>query len=213
MGSILYMPDGNRRYAQKKNISLEESYLRGGKTLRLFSEFFLVGKKADTFIWHVMSKYTHQREDGSLQPIYDALGRTFEELYKERFFSKNGISFQVIDHSGKLPSDLKRIIKELTSSSQEGDDKVIVLLGYSLVEDINKCLLSCPKDYQEFREGLIFSDIDLVIRTIEMRPSGGPVYAMSQSQMMILNKFNPEVTRIDLEELWGHYIKLNEYRK
>ena len=46
------MPDGNRRFAKEKNISLEESYLVGAKSLRLFSDFFLLENN-----WNILTMH------------------------------------------------------------------------------------------------------------------------------------------------------------
>ena len=56
-------------------------------------------------------------------------------------------------------------------------------------------------------------DIDLVIRTTEMRLSKGPVYAMAQSQMLLILKLDPELERRDLENLLKAYNCLKRYRK
>ena len=72
--------------------------------------------------------------------------------------------------------------------------------------------MQVPEDYNELRTRLTFPDIDLVIRPIEMRASGGPIYAMSQAQMITLDKLNPEITRKDLEKVWQEYNELLEYR-
>lgn len=212
MVTILYMPDGNRRFAKMKGISFDEAYNLGSKTLKLCSKFFIVEKKADIFIFYAMSDYTNKRTDLSLGPIYDAIEKTFQDLIKERFFEKNKISVKVMDNSGKLPKKLKKVSEQLQKSTKNyKDKKVIVLLGYSLKEDINQALSRNPENYSAFRRELIFPNIDLVIRPLEMRISGGPVYAMSQAQMMILDKLNPEVKKEDLEKLWKEYCRLKDY--
>lgn len=109
MDSILYMPDGNRRFAQKYNIPLEEAYRQGGRTLKLFSEFFLDEGKFHQLIYHAMSHYTHKRTDSSLEPIYKAAIETLDKLLEEGFFIEKGISFRAVDHSGRLPSELKKL--------------------------------------------------------------------------------------------------------
>ena len=73
LGTVLYLPDGNRRFARKSKISLKEAYLEGAKTLKLFSEFFVAEKRAKFFIYHITSDYTHQRTDMSLDAIYNAI--------------------------------------------------------------------------------------------------------------------------------------------
>ena len=184
------MPDGNKRFSQKNNIPIEEAYRQGGGTLKLFSEFFVGERRTHQFIYHAMSYYTHKRTDSSLESIYKVITEIFDKLLKERFFLEKGILFRVIDHSGKLPLELKQIIKKLSDSTTNAKNgEVVVLLGYSLEEDINQALSYNPKNYNALQKNLLFHDIQLVIRPTEMRPSGGPIYAMAQSQMIILNKF------------------------
>ena len=214
INTVLYMPDGNRRFARKNKIPLNQAYRLGAKTLRLFSDFIITGGLAKSFIYHAMSNYTHKRTDLSLKPIYEAIEESFKNLNQERFFEKNNIKFQWIDHSGKLPKRLEDSAIKLAESSKTLEKgKVTVLLGYSYEEDINQSLFRKPKDYNAFRENLIFpEDIDLVIRPKEMRLSKGPVYAMAQAQMITLDKLNPEVKKEDLENIFQTYFKLVDYR-
>ncbi len=211
--TVLYMPDGNRRFARKNGISLDKAYYLGGKTLKLFSQFFVAEGRSNRLIFHAMSDYTYERTDSSLNAIYEALRKTFKDLIKEKFFEENGIVFRAVDHSRKLPKEIEKITSNLEESNKNGKNgEVITLLGYSLERDINQALSQNPKDYNSFRKNLIFPDIDLVIRPYEMRLSGGPVYAMAQSQMIVLNKFNPEVRKEDLEKICKEHHKLKEFR-
>ena len=214
MNTVLYLPDGNRRFARKKSISLAEAYLLGGKSLRLFSEFFVAGNRAKRVIYYATSDYTCERLDGSLEVIYEAAKKTLKELLEEKFFINNGIRFIAIDHSRKLPSELKKVATDLSDSTINlNNGEVIVLWGYSLEKDINTALSQNPRTFQEFRRSLLFpEDIDLVIRPFEMRISKGPVYAMAQAQMITLDKLNPEVKKEDLEEAVREYCRLRSYR-
>lgn len=213
VNSVLYMPDGNHRYAKDRHLSLEEAYYLGGKKLELLSEFFLVRGRANALIFHALSKYTHNRKDKTLVAIYRTIVRLFGEWADSSFFSKNGINVHVVDHSGKLSETLGIAGDRLTAKNKDEFRKdVHILLGYSLSEDMDAALLHKPNDYPELRRWLLFSDIDLVIRTMEMRASGGPIYAMAQAQMMILDKTNPEVTTEDLDCLWKNYCRLAEHR-
>lgn len=213
MTTVLYMPDGNRRFAAKKGMRLSQAYYAGGRTLKELSQFFLVEGRARVLIYHALSHYTSERTDSSLGAMHGAATKHFKALKKADFFRKNGIRFRVIDHSGKLPQSLEKAAKALSDSTLEaGEKECIVLLGYSLKEDVNQALSQKPENYESFRQKLLFPDIDLVIRPIEMRPSGGPVYAMSQAQMITLNRLNPEVSREDLERTWKEYLELKKQR-
>ena len=209
---ILFMPDGNRRFAKEKNISLEESYLVGAKSLRLFSDFFILENNWNILTMHWMSRYTHGRNDGSLNPIYDALYNEFTKLHDEKYFSKKDIKFKWIDHSNKLPKNLVELCQILEKESSYGDKICYNLLGYDLETD-ERIAYEQTNNYEDFTKNRLIPDIDLIIRTTEMRLSKGPVYAMSQAQMLLVHKLNPELTRDDLERSLHEYNALVEYRK
>ena len=103
------MPDGNRRYARRKNFSLKESYKNGVRSLQLFSDLFLVDPNWKQLTMHFMSKYTHERADGNLNTIYAALTQEFIRLYDKGYFNDNSIKFKWVDHSNKILPDLIEI--------------------------------------------------------------------------------------------------------
>ena len=206
------MPDGNRRYAEKQKISLEESYLKGAKSLELFSDFFLLENNWKELTMHIMSKYTHERDDGSLEPIYNAMVSEFTNLYDKKYFAKNRIQFQWINHSKKLPVSVVEVCEALTAQTREGTKISRNLLGYDLETDEREAFEKSIT-YEEFIKQRLIPNIDLVLRTTEMRPSKGPVYAMSQAQMLLVKKLNPELARADLEKVLIQYNQLVEYRQ
>jgi len=209
---ILFMPDGNRRYAKREGISLNESYLKGAKSLKLLSDFFLLDNGWNQLTMHFMSKYTHERTDGSLDPIYDALIIEFSSLSDEKYFEKNDIKFCWIDHSKKMPSELVNICGSLSEKTENGTKVSLNLLGYDLDMD-EKMAFKKAKTYEKFKEYRLVPEIDLVLRTTEMRLSKGPVYAMSQAQMLLVDKLNPEISKNDLECVLSKYGCLLDYRK
>lgn len=212
MKHLLFMPDGNRRYSRKEGISLKDAYRKGAEKLELFADFFLLENKWDQLTVHLMSKYTHERTDGSLKPIYDILIDKFTELHDNNFFTNNSLKFIYIDHSYKLPEQLEEICQDLEIQTRNNPRIVRNLLGYDLETD-EKEAFECARDYQEFCKLRLIPQIDLVVRTTEMRLSKGPVYAMSQAQMILAHKLNPELERKDLIEILDQYHSLKDYRK
>lgn len=209
---LLFMPDGNKRFGKERNISLDESYGLGAKSLKLFSDFFLLENNWDELTMHIMSKYTHERNDGSLKSIYDAMYREFTKLHDEQYFSKNNIQFRWIDHSNKLPKTLVELCQTIKHQSLHGNKISRNLLGYDLETDERNAFDNAD-NYADFVNNRLIPTIDLVIRTTEMRPSKGPVYAMSQAQMILIHKHNPELTRYDLKKALNDYNNFLDYRK
>lgn len=206
------MPDGNRRYSKKEGISLKDAYHKGGEKLELFIDFFLLENNWNQLTIHLMSKYTHERTDDSLKPIYDTLIDKFTELHDNHYFSNNRLRFIYIDHSYRLPKQLKEVCRDLEIQTKNSPKIVRNLLGYDLETD-EKDAFRHSTNYQEFCELRLIPQIDLVVRTTEMRLSKGPVYAMSQAQMILANKLNPELERKDLIEILNQYNSLKDYRK
>ncbi|MCK5026206.1 MAG: undecaprenyl diphosphate synthase family protein, partial [Nanoarchaeota archaeon] len=127
------------------------------------------------------------------------------------YFANNRLKFIYLDHSYKLPEQLEEICKDLEDQTRNNPKIVRNLLGYGLETD-EKDAFDFATDYQEFCELRLIPQIDLVVRTTEMRLSKGPVYAMSQAQMILANKLNPELERNDLIEILDQYNSLKDYR-
>jgi len=209
---LLFMPDGNRRYAKKESINLSKAYDKGAQTLELFVNFFLIKNNWSELTMHFMSKYTHNRDDGSLEPIYSALTKMLQNLDNKHFFTNNNLKLISIDHSGRLPQSLQEITYKIEKETKNNKKIVRILLGYDLDTD-EKQAFEKSKSYEEFIKNRLIPNIDLVIRTTEMRASKGPVYAMSQAQMLLLNKLNPELKEQDLMQLLQEYKRFVDYRK
>lgn len=211
LNAILYIPDGHRRFAKQENIPLFDSYCLGGKTLKLFSHFFIVENRSKALICYAGSSYLHKRPDRSSEEVYKAIVKIFEDLRDTKFLEENNLSFKLVTHSENLPQEIVDLAKCL-NSSRNVDKNIIFLFDYSLEKDINQALSICPSNYQQFRNNLLFQNIDLVIRNTEMRLSAGPIYAIPQAQMMIIDKSAPEVNMEDLKQLWDEFCKLKKYR-
>jgi len=209
---IFFMPDGNRRYATKKGIFFKQAYEQGFKSLKLFSDFFLLKHNWDELTFHVMTKYTHDRTDGSLVPIYEALFNGFSDLQKNQYFQKNDLKLIVINHSDKLPKNILEITGKISEQTKKNKKIIRVLLGYDLEVD-EKNAFDEAKSYNEFKKLRLIPQVNLALRTTEMRFSKGPVYAMEQAQMILLNKLNPELTEKDLENALKEYNSLLDYRR
>lgn len=194
-------------------ISLFESCRKGIKTLQLCCDFFLLEKKFETLIYYVSSHYSKRREDASMKELFVAAREEIAELLYQDYFNKNSIGFEIINHDDSLPQFFLDNLLSLPIF-QEGlhKKKVILIISYSFEKDINSSLLNKPSSFHEMKKELAIPEIDLIIRTLEMRMSNGPIYAISQAQLLILDKTNPEVTQQDLLEMYNKYKKALAYR-
>lgn len=208
----MYFPDGNRRYAKKNNLPLFEAYKVGlEKSLRLLIDYFLIENRAQELVFVI---YTYVRKDSTYDDVCNACEVLVSNFLDTDYFQEKNIKFNVVNNYFEFPQSLVQVIERLSSSTSllSTDKKVTLLLGYSLEEDFNQALLSKPESYSDLRRRLQFKDIDLVLRYGELRLSNGPVYALGKTQMIELDKMNPEITREDLEQVWSKYEATEDYR-
>lgn len=212
MSSRLYMPDGNRRYAKKKGISLLDGYVIGGeRNMRLLIDFFLKPKKIDTLIFCI---YTYLRKDASLPFVWRGTELFLKKICEDGVFSRNQLKFDYIAHFGELPASLEQFVRNLKEETKHNTEgTVFLLLGYSMEKDFDAALSLSSHSYADIRKHLLFQPIDIAIRTTQMRWSDGPMYALGQAQMFMIPKLSPELELADLEEVWTSFIEIQEEKK
>lgn len=211
MSSVLYFPDGNRRYAKKNKISLLQSYELGlERSIRLFSKYFLIEKKFENLFFVI---YTYIRKDSSYKYVCQATETMLNNLLKDGYLYKNNINFDLINQINKFPKNVYKISQNLAEKNNKKNKRHLkLILGYSIEKDFEQALSKKPKNYHELKKYLTFGNLDLLIRNSEISFSKGPVYALDQTQCIQIDRLNPEVNLKDLNILWKKYCKIKKYK-
>lgn len=213
---VLFIPDGNRRFAAERGISLAEAYYLGGLTLPLVSEFFS-RCHATQIIYHALSSTTFRRRDETLPMIWRAQERVLTELRDCRFFPDRGLSLRVLDQRHLLPIAVRRLCVDISRQrSGKSNAEVVVLAGYDVRADWSRGIarwfgrlgMYPMRRCMEFPES-----IDLVIRTAgTMNFSGGPAYACDRAEFIVVPEKNPAVTEEVLKRVIAEYQTNAAYR-
>ena len=205
----LYIPDGNKRYAQKHRISLEEAYSEGGKNVARIIRWLSEEGVKDISVF-VLAEHNLER------PAEDvlAIARGSRHVI-EHYFIPNPemmkLKFEVIgtieDNQG-LVSKVRAPFFEIAQATKNNlDGKVNFLVGYSGESEITKALKSTPKTYKDLVNQSQLKSIDLIIRA-------GPIVRLSESPILPINKntaffatgsLNPEVTEKDVRNILRDY--------
>ncbi|MDP3962643.1 MAG: undecaprenyl diphosphate synthase family protein [bacterium] len=168
--NIGIIPDGNRKWAQLKNISFEESYSKGADIALDLVKSSLSQSEVNTLVFYVLSKENYQeRKKEEITAISNGIRKGIEVFNK-----LPGI--ELILFGDDSPADIKNLFNLNEKLKNEGEHKklkIIFLLNYSPSWDFETTPIRSS--------GL--PDLDAIIRTGPSRLSGFLPYQSRNSQL------------------------------
>jgi undecaprenyl diphosphate synthase len=212
--SIAFIPDGNRRYAQKAGVSLLKSYQLG--TQKAWEVFDWLNNykeiKVGTFWSLSLENFKRTREIPVLFKIFE---KELDKVKKSGLFERNGIKLKFIGRKSVFPKKLREKMLAAEEFTSGFSNKLMnVALGYSGQAEIVDAAKAIALDYQQGKIDLDsmdeekfhnylysdFSDPDLIVRTSGVqRLSGFLPYQSAYSELYFLGKYWPEMTESDLD--------------
>lgn len=213
--SIAFIPDGNRRFAVKNNISMLESYKLG--TQKAWEVMHWMAKypelKVGTF--YTLSLENLERKKTELKLLYGIFDQELDKALQDPYFKANQIKLKFIGKLSLLPNRMLKKIQEVEQATAENTLRTIHLaLGYNgqteIVDAAKQIALAHSKGEldldtltpETFGSYLYsdFKDPDLIVRTSgTQRLSAFLTYKSSYSEFHFSNKFWPEFSEQDLD--------------
>jgi tritrans,polycis-undecaprenyl-diphosphate synthase [geranylgeranyl-diphosphate specific] len=212
--SLAITPDGNRRFAKKYNLSLEEAYRRGfEKAEEVFDWCLEIPTLKSTTIYALSTENLrrNKEERDTLCFLYDYY---FGELAKNKKIHQNEVQVRIIGRlEGMEP--LKRAVKELHNATENYSKYTLnIALGYGGRAEIIDAIKKAANNggVQNLTEDNFSKylyqpdDIDLMIRTgSSHRLSNFLLWQSSYAELYFLDKFWPEFEKEDFQTAIGAY--------
>jgi len=206
---IFVIPDGNRRYADKKNISYDVlyKYISEDVTTRTINHILIKRKIPELTIFGISRTNVLERPKEQLNGILLAQTRAYGKWLKINMFKEAKIRFRFIGDLSLLPSFYKRKITKLQKTTEKfKGPKCNILVAYDGKWEILNAIKRTKNEktkltldnFHKFLE--LDSNIDLIIRTgYEKRFSGAPLFQTAYSELFFEDWFYPELNekRID----------------
>jgi undecaprenyl diphosphate synthase len=218
------MPDGSRRWAQKKDITNYD----GGRS----------GEVADTIVRHVFKKYPEvsdlsiwalstenlQRSETDKKLVYRLLIQKMKDLLDNpQIYGKN-IKVKVIGSRWReIPSRIKNLAQALTTKTEDYEGATLnICIGYGGKEEILNAAIGASNWVREnpletklwkniFEKFLLISKpLDIVIRTGgEKRLSGFMLYQIEYTELFFSDTLWPDFTTKELDEIMLEFSERN----
>ena len=218
---IAIIMDGNRRWAEKRNLSLEQGHKAGAETVRKVLEYCKkYGVKNLTL--YAFSTENWKRPVNEVRALMrllvDFLSKNIDEM------NENGIRLRAIGKTEQLPMLQRKILENAISRTKKNSDfNLILAISYGARAEI---VDACAKIAREVKDGNldiaqinehIFSkylycpdipDPDLLIRTSsERRVSNFLLWQISYAELYFTDVLWPDFSELEFHAALEDYSK------
>ncbi|MFH1240255.1 MAG: polyprenyl diphosphate synthase [Candidatus Diapherotrites archaeon] len=213
--SIAFIPDGNRRYAQKAGISLIESYQMG--TQKAWNVLDWLVKypsiKAGTFFTLSLENLSRTKQE--LNILFKIFDKELDKVKTDGIFEEHNLKLNCIGRTELFPEKLRNKMKETEKYTENfGPKEINLALGYNGQTEIIDAAKKLAQDYKNNEISLDSIDEtsfgnylygaslnpDFIIRTSgTQRLSGFLTYQSAYSELYFSDKFWPEFQESDLK--------------
>lgn len=218
---LALVPDGNRRWARSRGLTVGEGYAVGSTKLEGIREWAMIDNSVDVMsVFTLSTENIERRPEGELEQLFGVFANFFARVAESEEVHENEIRHEVRgneDSMKKLPDEVLDSISRMESAT-EGytNKKVVILMPYGSRDDIVRAakkttspLTGGPvvtgkgEDDTTFRENLMLGDlpdVDLMLRTSERRMSNFMLYENAYSELVFIDKNWPSFTESDFYE-------------
>lgn len=220
---LAVIPDGNRRWARSRDLTVGEGYAMGSRKLEKAREWAMIDNDVDIITNFTLStENIERRPEGELKQLFGVFTKFFNRTAESEEVHENEIKHGVRGNpkaTEKLPQEVKDAINNMEQATENyNNKKVIFLMPYGGRDEIIKASRQSntpltqsnrivvgdkAEDEDTFREHLLLGDlpdVDLMIRTSEVRLSNFMLYHNAYAEFVFLQKNWPSFTESDFYE-------------
>jgi len=211
--------DGNRRWAEERNLSGSEGHFAGYQTMRQAPGWFF-SRGVEVVSLFVFSTENWNRSPEEVNYLMKLLRQAVDEEKKTAL--EKGVRILVSGRLEELPGDLPDACRELMDATRGGKEGALNLClnygGRAEIEDAIKAIIKAGIQPDQVTEELIrkylyhgeLPDPDIIVRTSgEMRTSGFLLWESHYAELFFLNKFWPDFEERDAKRILEEYEKRN----
>ncbi len=222
--SIAVIPDGNRRYAKKYELSIEEAYKSGFQNIRDFTNWLEGTKTREVTFWAMSLDNFTKRSKTELDILFTLMQSHVEEAFSSREWVDKNTRVKFFGKREMLPSKLVEKMAVLEEKTRDCDSLTVnIALAYSGKEEILQAVNKIAREAQQaqksglhaldaldenkFNKYLYYPNSpDLIIRTGGVqRLSGFLPWQSEYSEIYFSPKLWPEFSRLDLTQAIEFY--------
>lgn len=207
--------DGNRRWAKEQGLPSIEGHRKGSEN---FSEVVrhLFDKGVEYVSAFVFSTENWRRTEEEVSYLMRLVVKLTNDSLDE--FNEAGIRMRILGSRDRLSKSVLKAVEKAESTTADNTKGTLALCfnygGHEEIIQAARALVSKgiqPEEINEetFEQALYCPDIpalDMVVRTSgEQRLSGFMLYRAAYAELIFMEKYWPDVTPADMDEVLGVY--------
>lgn len=224
---IVLIPDGNRRWAQKKGLPSFFGHREGAKTFEKVLKTALELKIPYFTIWGCSVDNITKRPEKEVKFLIDVFEKYFKKLADTKLVHKEGIKINILGRWRELlPTKVKKSLEEAIDKTKGYKNyQLTFLMAYSGTDEMAAAVKKIIETTlrrgsgQEIDENLIKANlwtkdlpaVDLVIRTGSAGDphlsSGMMMWDIADSQFCFTDTLFPDFSGAELEKIVKKYSK------
>ena len=203
MQHLWFIMDGNRRYAKKLSTIVSFGHEKWGDNIENILGYCLDADIQYVSMWALSKENIENRDTAEIEVIYGLIRKKLA-FFVEKMV-KTGIRFETIGDLWLVPQDIRQILIQATTDTEQGEKMTFILaIAYSgqdeIVRGIKRCIAEWidPNSLNE-KEFLTYIDSgkypppDLIIRTgWDVRHSWFYLYQSAYSEYYFTDTLWPE---------------------
>jgi tritrans,polycis-undecaprenyl-diphosphate synthase [geranylgeranyl-diphosphate specific] len=216
---VAIIPDGNRRWAKKRNLAAFMGHEKGSDASERVIEKALEMKIPYLTIWGSSLDNILKRSKSEVNYLFKVFEEEFKKLADNEKVHKNKVRVEVIGKWRELfPEQTKKAIEEVIKKTK-GYDKYFItfLMAYNGTDEMLDCIRKIKEKRGEVTEKTVMDNlwtkdlppIDLLIRTgcenDHHLSAGFMMWHTAYSQLYFTNKYFPDFKEKQFEEAIENY--------
>lgn len=222
--------DGNRRFAQERDMSIKKGHYLGADKLELVMNW-----ASEIGIQHItvyaFSKENFERSPREVRYLMNLFFEKFSQVIEDGRIHENEIKVRAVGEIGSLPEEVAKVIKKAEEATKNYNEYSLnIAIGYGgRKEIVNAVKKICkgvergnidPDEVDEdlFDDNLYTADLpdpDLIIRTSgEERLSGFLLWQSAYSELYFCEAYWPDFDKINfLQAIYNYQGRERRYGK
>lgn len=217
------VPDGNRRWARSRDLTVGEGYAMGAKKLEKARQWAMIDNNIEYVTSFTLStENIERRPENELEQLFEVFTKFFNRVADTPEVHEHRIKHEVRGNQqamAKMSDGVLDAIENMETATEDYEQgQVVFLIPYggrdelinaarqsnSLVGGKEDVVVSeRGEDESDFRKNLMLGDlpdVDLMMRTSEVRLSNFMLYHNAYSEFVFMKKNWPSFTQADFYE-------------